>query len=98
MVPARIFHGPAAIGCAQHTSRPIGLRALLTDIAPEFLTDPDESAVDVAGSLSHASCGRQCNKRDNQEVLDQSLATLVVVKSLQQSKHSHHVSLLSFKD
>jgi hypothetical protein len=71
--------------------------SLLADVPTELLADPDESAVDVAGSLSHAGCGRQCNKRNNQQVLDQSLATLVVVKALQQSKHSHHVLLLSFK-
>src|SRR5262249_46572862 len=60
----------------------------LADVPTELLTDPNEGAVDVAGSLTHASCGRQCNKRDDQHVLDQSLATLVIVKSLQRSKHS----------
>src|SRR5262245_26944703 len=60
----------------------------LADVATKLLAHPDESTVDVAGSLSHPSRSRQCNKRDNQEVLDHSLATLVVVKSLQPTKHS----------
>ena len=42
----------------------------LANVAAELLTDPDESAIDVAGSLTHASCGGQCDKRDNQQVLD----------------------------
>src|SRR5215831_20366752 len=58
----------------------------LADVATKLLAHPDESTVDVAGSLSHPSRSRQCNKRDNQQVLDQSLATLVVVKSLQPSQ------------
>src|SRR5262249_21427059 len=40
--------------------------SLLADITTELLTDPDKGAVDVAGSRTHASCSRQCNKRDNQ--------------------------------
>jgi hypothetical protein len=32
--------------------------SLLADVPTELLADPDESAVDVAGSLSHAGCGR----------------------------------------
>src|SRR5262245_21374490 len=43
---------------------------LLANVAAELLTDPNEGAIDVAGSLTHASCGRQCDKRDNQQVLD----------------------------
>jgi len=34
------------------------LLSLLADVPTELLADPDESAVDVAGSLSHAGCGR----------------------------------------
>jgi len=40
--------------------------SLLADVATELLADPDKRAIDVAGSLSHASRSRQCNKRDNQ--------------------------------
>jgi hypothetical protein len=59
----------------------------LAEVATELLTYSDESAVDVAGGLTHANYGGQRNKRDNQKVLDQSLATLVQVKCFQQSKH-----------
>jgi len=62
--------------------------SLLADVAAELLTHPDEGAVNVAGNLSHSSRGRQCNQRNNQQVFDQSLATLVVVKSLQPRNHS----------
>ena len=62
--------------------------SLLADVATELLTHPDESAINVAGSRTHARGSCQCYKGDNQHVLDQSLATLVVVKSLQQSKRS----------
>ena len=58
---------------------------LLAEVATKLLTHPDERAVDVAGSLSHAGCGRQRNKRDNEQVLDQPLATLIVVNSFQQN-------------
>jgi hypothetical protein len=36
--------------------------SLLADVATEHVTHPDESAVDVAGNLSHSSRSRQCNK------------------------------------
>jgi len=62
--------------------------SLLADVATELLTHPDKSTVDVARSRTHASGSCQCYKRDNQQVLDQSLATLVVVKSLQPRNHS----------
>jgi len=61
----------------------------LADVATKLLAHPDESTVDVAGSLSHPSRSRQCNKRDNQEVLDHSLGALVVVNYFQQSKYSY---------
>jgi len=60
----------------------------LADVATELLAYPDESAVDVAGSISHTSRGRQGNQGNNQQILDQSLATFVLVKGLQQSRHS----------
>src|SRR5215472_5646714 len=66
----------------------------LAEVATDSLTHSDESTVDVAGSLAHANCGRQRNKSDNQQVLDQSLATLVVMKSLQQSEHSAQVVIV----
>src|SRR5262249_9996321 len=59
---------------------------------------PDERAVDVAGSLSHPSRSRQCNKRDNQQVLDHTLATLVTVKSIQQGTLSPQLVLLPVKN
>jgi|SoiMetStandDraft_2_1073263.scaffolds.fasta_scaffold724457_1 hypothetical protein len=55
----------------------------LADVAADLLSHPDESTVDVAGSGGHTRRGRQCNERDNQQVLDQSLATFVVLKSFQ---------------
>jgi len=72
--------------------------SLLADVATKLLTHPDERAVDVAGSLSHPSRSRQCNKRDNQQVLDHTLATLVTVKSIQQGKLSPQLVLLPVKN
>ena len=72
--------------------------SLLADVATEFLADPDEGAVDAAGSLSHTGRSCQCNKRDNQQALDHSLATLVTVKSIQQGTHSPQFLLLPVKN
>jgi hypothetical protein len=60
----------------------------LAEVATDSLTHSDESTVDVAGRRAHSSRYGQGNQGNNQQILDQSLTTLVVVKSLQQSKHS----------
>jgi len=69
---------------------------VLANICAQFSADSDEGAVDITRSAAHSCCGRQSNKRDNQKIFDQSLATLIVVKVLHQPKHSHHFLLLEF--
>jgi hypothetical protein len=64
------------------------------NVAAEFLANPHKRAINVTCSLSHAGCGRQRNKRDNQQILDQSLATFVIVKSIHETNDSSHFLLL----
>ena len=66
----------------------------LAEVATDSLTHSDESTVDVAGRRAHSSSCRQGNQGNNQQILDQSLASLVVVKSLQQSEHSAQVVIV----
>jgi len=60
----------------------------LAEVATDSLTHSDDSTVDVAGRRAHSSRYGQGNQGNDQQILDQSLTTLVVVKSPQQSKHS----------
>jgi len=69
----------------------------LAEVATDSLTHSDESTVDVAGRRAHSSRYGQGNQGNNQQILDQSLTTLVVVKSLQQSKHSGQFVLSPLK-
>src|SRR5262249_44325540 len=63
----------------------------LADVAAEFLTDSDKSAIDVTGGAIHSSRRGQCDKYDDQQVLNKSLATVVIVKLLKQSKQCSHM-------
>src|SRR5215467_5897867 len=66
----------------------------LADVSAQFLADSYKCAVDIACSTAHAGCCRQSNQCDDQQILDQSLASFVVVKSLHQSKHPGHFRFL----
>jgi hypothetical protein len=68
----------------------------LANICTQFSADSDEGTVDITRSAAHACGGCQSDKRDNQKIFDQSLATLIVVKVLHQPKHSYHFLLLEF--
>jgi hypothetical protein len=67
----------------------------LADVATEFRTDSDKRAIDVAGGAVHSSRRGQGDKYDDQQVLDQSLTTLVILKLLEQTKQCCHTFLLN---
>jgi hypothetical protein len=68
----------------------------LADVPAEFRTDSHKSAIDIAGSVIHPGGGRQSDKHDDQQVFDQSLASLVIVKLREDSKQCGHTFLLNF--
>ena len=68
----------------------------LADVAAESSTDSDERAIDITRSAAHSRGRRQGNKGNDQQILDQSLATFVVLKISHQTGDSFHFFSLNF--
>jgi len=58
-------------------------RTALADVAAQRRADVGKCGAHTAGYALHACCGRKCQERYNQRVLDNVLAILVVDEGLQ---------------